>query len=197
MSQLILAILVAGTSRDSCLQRYEHRAPSSARAYFHAFDSDFARVGDLRGLDPALLKAIAWCETRLDPCAVSPAGARGLMQFMPSTFAQVAEAASVDDPFDPVHAIESAGVYVAALVNYWQGNLEAVVASYNAGPNAVAKALKHGRSVPAIAETQGYVKCVIGTFAHLRGGTPKRAPSSSLFADLANLFSSPSSGSAR
>jgi soluble lytic murein transglycosylase-like protein len=195
--QLILALMVAGTSRDACLERYAHRAPASGRVYFRAFDTVFSRVGEQRGVAPALLKAIAWCETRLDPCAVSPTGARGLMQFMPATFAQVSPAASVDDPFNPVHAIESAGVYVAALINYWHGSLEAVVASYNAGPTAVAKALKRGRTVPAIAETQGYVACVLGTFARLHDVTPAHRSDASLFAELSNLISAPSPGDAR
>jgi soluble lytic murein transglycosylase-like protein len=187
---VIATFAVLGTSRDVCLERYVHRAPASARAYFHAFDSEFTRVGEHRGVEPALLKAIAWCETRLDPCAVSPAGARGLMQFMPATFDLVSEAAAVDDPFDPVHAIECAGVYVAALVNYWKGSLEAVVASYNAGPGAVAKALKRGRRVPAIAETEGYVVCVLGTLARFRPSAPQVVAEKSLFTDVINLFGS-------
>ena len=78
------AALIVGAilSREECFETFTHRAPKSARAYFHYFDALFSAVGSKRNLDPALLKAIAWCETRLDPCAQSPVGARGLMQFM-------------------------------------------------------------------------------------------------------------------
>ncbi len=188
MLALIAALSLFATAEE-CRALFPHRAPRSARAYFHSFDAVFNAVGAERKVDPALLKAVAWCETRLDPCATSPVGAQGLMQFMPSTFDSVALAAAATDPFDPVHSIRSAGVYIAALVNYWQGNIEAVVASYNAGPGAVAKALRHGRAIPAIAETQGYVACVLGAHAQFRGPPVLKT---SLLADVVALFSSSS-----
>ncbi len=186
-------VLLAATLREDCVERFPHRAPASARRYFNTFDGVFSEVGTLRNVDPALLKAVAWCETRLDPCAVSPVGAQGLMQFMPATFGAVADAAGANDPFDPEHSIRSAGVYIAALLNHWQGSVEAVVASYNAGPNAVARALKRGRVVPAIEETQGYVTCVLGAYAQFRTLRPDDAhganPITAFFQSLRSGFS--------
>lgn len=187
-------ILLAATPREACAERFAHRAPASARQYFNAFDATFTSVGAERNIEPALLKSIAWCETRLDPCAVSPTGAQGLMQFMPATFDAVAGAADAEDPFDPEHSIRSAGVYIAALLNYWQGNLEAVVASYNAGPHAVARAMKRGRVVPAIAETQGYVACVLGAYSHFKAPAATGRANDSI---LSRLFASLSSGGSR
>ena len=188
-------VILAATPREACIERYAHRAPASARRYFNAFDDVFASVGAERNVEPALLKSIAWCETRLDPCAVSAAGAQGLMQFMPATFDAVANAADANDPFDPKHSIRSAGVYIAALLNYWQGNLEAVVASYNAGPNAVARAIKRGRTVPSIAETQGYVACVLGAYGSFKTARAETAPNNASI--LTRLFAALSSGGSR
>ena len=168
-------LLVASTpaSPAECLARFPERAPSSARAYFNHFDSLFREVGEARNIDPALLKAVAYCETRLDPCAISEgAHAAGLMQFMPATFREVGPIAHADDPFEPRDSIRAAGLYLAALTNYWRGDFEAVVASYNAGPNAVARARRKGLRIPDIAETTGYVACVTQTHAWLRRSRP-------------------------
>jgi len=74
-----------------------------------------ARLAAERNVEPALLKAIAWCETRLDPCSVSPSGAQGLMQFMPATFAGYAvdgDHDGVTDAWDYHDAIYSAAAYL-------------------------------------------------------------------------------------
>ena len=86
------------------------------------------------------------------------------VQFMPRTFADVATAASAKEPFDLADSIEAAGVYIAALSNFWFSKgapLESVVASYNAGPSNVERGRRAGRNVPKIAETQAYVICVL------------------------------------
>jgi soluble lytic murein transglycosylase-like protein len=181
-----MLLFLTATNHEACLARYVHPAPASGTKYFNAFDSVFIRVGAERNVDPALLKSIAWCESRLYPCATSPAGARGLMQFIDRTWMSVAEAARAVDPYDPEHSIQAAGLYVAALINYWQGNLEAVVASYNAGPSAVVRAIRHGRTVPKIAETEDYVACVLGTYAHF--GTENRRTVVPASSSLVSLF---------
>ena len=158
----VVLLATAALSLDECAEAYPHRLPASGRMYLHAFDQVFLAVARERSVEPALLKAIAFCETRFDPCAVSAVGAKGVMQFMPKTFDWVASFAGAHDPFDPVDSIRSAGLYVAALTNYWKGDLRAVIASYNAGPTAVARARRRGLVIPAIAETEGYVQCVLG-----------------------------------
>lgn len=167
MSSLLSTLLAAAMTQDACVERFPVRLPASAHAYFTQFDALFQRVGEQRGLDPALLKAHAWCETRLDPCAVSSAGARGLMQFMPTTFDSVSAASGASDPFDPADSVASAGVYLAALLNHWKGDLAATVASYNAGAGSVASARRHGFVIPQNDETQGYVRCVLGAYGAL------------------------------
>ena len=188
---LAIIVLLSATTPEQCRERFPARPPESAREYFNAFDQLFVDAGTARNVDPALLKAIAYCETRLDPCAVSPVGARGLLQFMPATFDYVASAAVAHDPFNPADSIRAGSLYVALLTNYWRGDLEAIVASYNAGPTAVMRARKRGRSIPAIDETIGYVACVTQTHAWLRRplGAP-RAEEPGLFSSITTLLGS-------
>ena len=171
-----LFIFVAVVSQDECFARFSERAPRSGRVYFHRFDDVFSEVGAIRNVDPHLIKAVAWCETRLDPCSVSPAGARGLLQFIPTTFADVAGAANASDAFVPEESVRAGGVYLAALLNHWRGEYVAVIASYNAGPEAVARARRKGRIVPAIVETEEYVGCVLRALSDLGGAVPPPPP---------------------
>ncbi|MCC6811243.1 MAG: lytic transglycosylase domain-containing protein [Deltaproteobacteria bacterium] len=176
IAAVAVVLIVLADERASCMERFAVRAPESARHYFTKFDAVFATVGRRRGVEPSLLKAVAYCESRFDPCAESGAQARGLMQFIGTTFAMVSGDGT--SPFDPIDAIEAAGVYVAALMNYWRGDLEAVVASYNAGPGAVAKARRAGRRLPAIEETERYVECVLGAKARLESAGAQANPRS-------------------
>ncbi|MGN6246028.1 MAG: lytic transglycosylase domain-containing protein [Motilibacteraceae bacterium] len=110
----------------------------------------------------AQLAAQARAESGFDPRAVSPAGAQGLMQIVPATFARFAVDGDRDgrkDPLDPQDSIWTA----AAYLHYLGGRLDLapsdarVVAAYNAGPGAVLKA----GGVPRIQETQTYVQRVM------------------------------------
>ncbi|SFL23010.1 NlpC/P60 family protein [Geodermatophilus ruber] len=110
----------------------------------------FVRAGNRHGVDPALLAAVAAQESGFDASAVSPAGAQGLMQFMPAT----ARGLGVD-PFDPSSAVDGAARYLAQLTRQF-GSTELGLAAYNAGPGTVSR---HG-GIPPYAETQNYVRAV-------------------------------------
>lgn len=102
------------------------------------------------GVDPALLKTIARLETAgFDPDAVSPAGARGLMQFMPATAKRFGI-----NPHDPIQAIQGAARYVRFLQEKFGDDPSLILAGYNAGEGNVQR---HG-GVPPFRETQGYVR---------------------------------------
>ncbi|MGF7234858.1 MAG: transglycosylase SLT domain-containing protein [Frankia sp.] len=114
-------------------------------------------------LTPAELAAQARVESKFDPLAVSRAGARGLMQFMPDTWKHFGVDGDRDgrtDPLDPADAIPAAARYeahLATLLKAVPGNrLSLVLAAYNAGPGAVLSA----RGIPTFDETQDYISRV-------------------------------------
>jgi nitroreductase len=100
----------------------------------------------------ALLAAQLMAESNFDPFAVSPAGAQGIAQFMPTTAASF----GLDDPFDPVAAIEAQAHLMSDLIRQL-GSPELALAAYNAGPGAV----EGCRCVPDIPETVAYVSRIL------------------------------------
>lgn len=112
----------------------------------------FRQAGARHGVDPALLAAVAKAESGFRTDAVSPAGARGLMQLMPAT----ARGLGVTDPFDPAQAIDGAARLLAGHMKTF-GSVELALAAYNAGPGAVRT---HG-GIPPFAETRAYVPKVL------------------------------------
>jgi soluble lytic murein transglycosylase-like protein len=114
-------------------------------------------------LTAAQLAAQARVESKFNTHAVSRAGARGIMQFLPSTWAAFGfdgDRDGVADPLDPQDAILSAARYEARLAEQVGGlpgdDVSLVLAAYNAGPDAVRAA----RGVPNFYETRAYVQKV-------------------------------------
>jgi soluble lytic murein transglycosylase-like protein len=105
------------------------------------------------GVDPLLVKAVMKAESNFNPYARSPKGAQGLMQLMPDT----AKLMSVDNPFDPDDNIKGGTKYLKFLDEMFQGDMELMLAGYNAGPNRV---LEHNMKVPPIEETKTFIKRV-------------------------------------
>lgn len=108
------------------------------------------------GLDPALLAAVASVESGFNPKAVSPKGAMGVMQLIPTT----ARSLGVSDPFDPAQNIRAGARYLRSLLDRF-GDLELALAAYNAGPNAVEA---YG-GVPPYPETLSYVRVVLERYS--------------------------------
>lgn len=105
------------------------------------------------GVDPSLIKAIMKAESNFNPYAISPKGAQGLMQLMPDT----ARLMKVDNPFNPDDNIKGGTKYIKMLDEIFQGNLELILAAYNAGP---ARVMENKMNVPPIEETKTYIKRV-------------------------------------
>jgi soluble lytic murein transglycosylase-like protein len=124
----------------------------------HAYDGIVAEAAKTYDVEPALIRSVMSAESAFDPSAVSRAGAVGLMQLMPD----VAAAFGVEHPFDPRENIMAGARLLRELLDLHHGDLTLVLASYNAGPGAVAD---WGGVVPPFAETQGYVKRVSGLLA--------------------------------
>lgn len=121
-------------------------------------------------VDPALVTAVSAAESGFRPDAVSPKGAVGLMQLMPAT----AERYGVVAPNrheatkllkDPRLNAQVGTRYLADLMRMFNGDLELVLAAYNAGEGAV---MKHGRRIPPYPETQQYVVKVLRYYQSMR-----------------------------
>jgi hypothetical protein len=93
-------------------------------------------------IDPNLVVAIVWQESRFRSDAVSEKNARGLMQLMPETAARF----NVRDPHDPQESIRGGVAYLVWLLDRFNGNVALALAAYNAGPGSV-EAYLYGRRV--------------------------------------------------
>jgi soluble lytic murein transglycosylase-like protein len=125
-------------------------APSAGPAQWTAH---IARLAVRYDLSPSLLEAVVWQESRWNPRAVSPVGAKGLAQLMPGTARDMGV-----NPDDPLANLEGGARYLRLMLNMFGGDLEKALAAYNAGPARVAKA----NGIPRIRETQNYVSAIMG-----------------------------------
>lgn len=114
-----------------------------------------------QGLEPALVHAVIQVESGYDARAVSPKGATGLMQLMPST----ARRLGVVDSRDPLANLRGGTRYLRDLLATFGGNLSLALAAYNAGEAAVRR---HAMSIPPYAETTAYVHAVLRRYALLK-----------------------------
>lgn len=114
-------------------------------------DSLIKQNGAKYGVDPYLIFCVMEQESHFNSRALSPKGARGLMQLMPGTAARF----GVRNSSDPGQNIAGGTRYLKQLIGQFNGRIDLVLASYNAGEGAV---LKFGRKVPPYRETRNYVK---------------------------------------
>jgi soluble lytic murein transglycosylase-like protein len=124
------------------------------------YDRIIREAAALYDLDEALIHSVIEVESAFNTAAVSPAGALGLMQLMPALAAEL----GVERPFDARQNIMGGARYLRLLLDRHRGNVKLALASYNAGPSAVAR---YGR-VPPYPETQRYVKKITRLLAKKR-----------------------------
>lgn len=154
-----------------------------------AYRESFLRWSEVADVDPYLLMGIARRESAFNRQAVSPVGARGLMQLMPGTAAQVSRELGLSPPsaselFDPAVNIRLGSTYISDMIERYSGNRLAAAAAYNAGPGRVDRWLRSAprefdlfvESIP-FRETRAYVQAVMAyrvIFASLAKGGETR-----------------------
>jgi Transglycosylase SLT domain len=123
------------------------------------------RAAERHALAPELIESIIRAESNFEPRAVSPKGAKGLMQLMPAT----ARLLGVRNVFDVRQNIDGGVRHLRYLMERFSGNVTLAVAAYNAGDEVVSR---YG-GVPPYVETQAYVTRVLallGRAGHVSTG---------------------------
>ncbi len=104
-------------------------------------------------LDPDLVNSVIHAESGFNSRAVSPKGARGLMQLMPGTANQL----GVNNAFDPEANVTGGSRYLRELLERYNFDLVKALAAYNAGPQRV----EQYQGVPPFRETRAYVARIV------------------------------------
>ncbi|HEV7892605.1 MAG TPA: lytic transglycosylase domain-containing protein, partial [Pyrinomonadaceae bacterium] len=116
-------------------------------------DSIVRQNGSRHGVDPYLIFCVREQESHFNTRAVSPVGARGLMQLMPGTAARF----GVRNPHDAAQNVSGGARYLKELLGRFRGRVDLVLAGYNAGEGNV---MRFGYRVPPFRETRNYVRRV-------------------------------------
>jgi soluble lytic murein transglycosylase-like protein len=127
------------------------------------YEDFIRRAAHIYEVDPLLIKAVIKAESNFDCQAISRKGAKGLMQLMPDTAAEL----NVYDPLDPQANILGGVCYLRQLLERFDGNLSLALAAYNAGPTRVET---FGR-IPRIRETQQYVRKVLAHYKKMKASS--------------------------
>jgi soluble lytic murein transglycosylase-like protein len=118
------------------------------------------RIADEHGVESQLVHSVIRAESNYNANAVSPKGARGIMQLIPAT----ARRFGVTNTFDARDNIQGGVRYLRFLLDYYQGDYPKAIAAYNAGEAAVDKY----KGIPPYVETQSYVYRVARNLAVAR-----------------------------
>ena len=166
---VFVLLLLVGTSINA-----QQRADFSIKQRAQSLEPYFLDSAKRHGIDPRILRALCYLESRFRVTAISPKGARGPMQFMPETAARY----GLNNPHDPKAAIDAAARYFRDLLRRFDGKVDLAFAAYNAGEGAV-QAFQNGRvlrlsngkiinaarlvtgGIPPYRETQNYVRLAI------------------------------------
>ncbi len=178
------SLIIVLRSFDRLLERPSSRMPGDLwlLAYPQGYWQSIVSAARRNGLDPYFVAAIIREESQFRAEALSPAGARGVMQVMPATGAWIARMAGISDfdrakLYDADTNITIGAWYLSYLMKRFKNDLYLVSAAYNAGPEVVAAwagaargAADRDMFVETIPyrETRGYVKKVLRNYAEYR-----------------------------
>lgn len=144
--------------------RREPAPPAAPRPASLPLLSLVEQLAQKHAVDAALVRAIIDVESRGNSAAVSPRGATGAMQLMPSTAAMY----GVTELTDPAQNIDAGIRHLKYLLERHGGNLALALAAYNAGEGAVAR---HAGRIPPFRETMLYVPAVLARMQSDRNQT--------------------------
>lgn len=190
--------MIAAEAFQTALKKYEaalanrkarHRPEEVPEAGWGPLINKYAR---LHGVEARLVWAVMRHESGFNPNAVSPKGAMGLMQLIPSTAALL----GVTDPFNPEENISGGVRYLKFCLDKFNHNVVWALAAYNAGPDNVSKY----QGCPPFAETRSYVLRVMrdytGSWIDLplppQGAATARRPGSEPGVQAPTVAASPS-----
>ncbi len=128
-------------------------APKRERPPLPPYHQMILRAASRHALEPALIRAVIMAESSYNPRAVSNRGAKGLMQLMPATAAEL----GVVDSFDPEQNINGGAKYLRKLMDRFDNDVRLALAAYNAGSRYVRKY----NGVPPFQATRHYINKVI------------------------------------
>jgi soluble lytic murein transglycosylase len=165
--RLVLLLLVPAVVAGAVLAYAQAAEPSWWLRLRYPLEYDHIILGHAENydLDPALLAAVIYRESRFDPDAVSDSGAVGLMQLLPDTAEGIAEltggtAFRVSDLRDPEINVRYGSFYLRRLLTKYDGDLELALAAYHAGQGNVDEWLARGGEIE-FPDTRGYVDDVL------------------------------------
>lgn len=146
---LVLPPLVTGTASAHA------QASSAARSAADPFAAHVAEASQRFGIPEDWIRIVLHAESTGDDRAISPAGAMGLMQVMPATWAELRDRHQLgDDPYEPRANVLAGAAYLREMWDRY-GDIAAMLSAYNAGPGRYDEHVATGRALPA--ETRAYV----------------------------------------
>jgi hypothetical protein len=154
-----------------------------------ALDDVIASASATYHLDPDLVNSVIHAESGFNAHAVSPKGARGLMQLMPGTASQL----GVNDAFDPQDNVTGGSRYLRELLERYDYDLVKALAAYNAGPQRVEQ---YG-GLPPYRETHAYVARIVHEYNQKKIAQEKAAKKQQAAAKIASKATSKTTPSDR
>ncbi|MDT7690521.1 MAG: hypothetical protein QOE46_3280 [Acidobacteriota bacterium] len=149
----VLAPVAAKTAEAEVEEYIPSDVPTSGD---RSLDLVILHVGEHEGVDPRLIHAVIWQESKYKNDATSQVGAQGLMQLMPAT----AKRFNCDDRSDAESNVTAGTKYLRFLLKRFDGNVSLALAAYNAGEGNVDKY----EGIPPFGETQAYVRIITGRY---------------------------------
>lgn len=157
-------VVIGAVDRATSLRAKTDETLRPGRESAYPSRDDLRQAAEGSGLSEHLIRAVAAQESGWNPSAISPKGARGLMQLMPPTAAALGV-----NPDDPRANLNGGARYLASMLDRFDGDLPKALAAYNAGPGAVHRY----QGVPPFQETRRYVGDVLARLATAASGDVK------------------------